>query len=93
MAENKTKPTSVSVDDFIVSIDNSCRRNDALTVLNIYIEVTGLSPVMLGPSIIGFGALHYVYDSGREGEMPAVAFSPRKANITFYVSGNVEKAE
>lgn len=85
MAENKTKPTSASVDDFIATIENPRRRTDALTALKMYQEVTGLPPVMWGPSIIGFGSLHYVYESGREGDMPAAAFSPRKANMTFYV--------
>ena len=85
MAENKTKPTLASVDDFIAKIENPRRRNDALTALKIYKEVTGLPPVMWGPSIIGFGSHRYVYDTGREGDMPAAAFSPRKAYLTFYV--------
>jgi hypothetical protein len=93
MAENKTKPTSASVDDFIAKIENSRRRTDALTALKIYKEVTGLPPVMWGPSIIGFGSLHYVYETGREGDMPAAGFSPRKANMTFYVGNKFEGAE
>jgi hypothetical protein len=39
---------------------------------------------MWGPSIIGFGSHHYVYDSGREGDMPLIAFSPRKAATVLY---------
>lgn len=93
MAENKTKPTSVSVDDFIAKIENSRRRNDALTALKIYKEITGLSPVMWGPTIIGFGSHHYVYETGREGDMPAAAFSPRKTYMTFYVDNKFEGAE
>lgn len=93
MAENKTKPTSVSVDDFIAAIENPRRRTDALTALNTYKEVTGLPPVMWGPSIIGFGSLHYVYETGREGDMPAAGFSPRKASMTFYVGDQFEGAE
>jgi hypothetical protein len=93
MAENKTKPTSASVDDFIAKIENSHRRTDALTALKIYKEVTGLPPVMYGPSIIGFGTHHYVYETGREGVMPAAAFSPRKAYMTFYVDHKFEGAE
>ncbi len=92
MAENKTKPTSASVDDFIAGIDNPRRRADALTSLKIYKEVTGLPPVMWGSSIIGFGSCLYVYDSGREVAAPAAGFSPRKANMTFYVDGNFEGA-
>ena len=93
MAENKTKPTSASVDDFIANIENPRRRTDALTTLKIYKEVTGLPPVMWGPSIIGFGTHHYVYDTGREGVVPAAAFSPRKAYMTFYVDNKFEGAE
>jgi hypothetical protein len=93
MAENKTKPTSASVDDFIAKIENSRRRTDARTALKIYKEVTGLPPVMWGPSIIGFGSHHYVYETGREGVVPAAAFSPRKAYMTFYVDNKFEGAE
>ena len=93
MAENKTKPTSASVDDFIASIENPRRRADALVSLAIYKEVTGLQPVMWGPSIIGFGSIHYAYETGREGDMPAAGFSPRKANMTFYVGDDFEGAE
>ena len=92
MAENKTKPTSASVDDFIAAIENPRRRADALVSLAIYKEVTGLQPVMWGPSIIGFGSSHYVYETGREGDMPAAGFSPRKANLTFYVGDDFEGA-
>lgn len=92
MAENKTKPTSASVDDFIAAIENPRRRADALVSLAIYQEVTGLQPVMWGPSIIGFGSIHYVYETGRAGDMPAAAFSPRKANLTFYAGDDFEGA-
>ena len=93
MAENKTKPTNVSVDDFIEKIENPRRRADALTALKFYKEITGLSPYMWGPSIIGFGSLHYVYETGREGDMPAAAYSPRKTYMTFYVGDKFEGAE
>lgn len=93
MAENKTKPTSASVDDFIANIENPRRRADALTALNIYKDVTGLPPVLWGPSIIGFGSLHYAYETGHEGDMPAAAYSPRKAYMTFYVGDEFEGAE
>ncbi len=92
MAENKTKPTAASVDDFIANIENPRRRTDALTALKLYKEVTGLPPVMWGPSIIGFGTSHYVYETGRAGDMPAAAFSPRKATMTFYVGDGFEGA-
>ena len=93
MSENKTKPTAVSVDEFIAQIENPRRQADALTALKMYQEITGLPAVMWGPSIIGFGSYHYVYETGREGDAPAAGFSPRKANMTFYVDHNFEGAE
>jgi len=40
---------------------------------------------MWGPAIIGFGSYHYKYESGREGDMMQIGFSPRKQNITLYI--------
>ena len=93
MAENKTKPTSASVDDFIAAIENPRRRAEALVSLAIYKEVTGLQPVMWGPSIIGFGTCHYKYDSGREGDMPVAGFSPRKPATVIYIATGARGSE
>lgn len=93
MAENKTKPTEASVDEFIAGLENDRRRADAEIALEIYKEVTGLAPVMWGPSIIGYGERQFKYDSGREGTILAAGFSPRKANMTFYIDDNFEGAE
>ena len=93
MAENKTKPTAATVDGFIAEVENARRRTDAKAALEIYKDVTGLPPVMWGPSIIGVGTRHYKYDSGREGTMPAAGFSPRKASLTFYVGEEFESAK
>ena len=48
---------------------------------------------MCGPSIVGFGAYHYTYESGRSGSACVVGFSPRKANLVVYVFGFPGKAE
>ena len=93
MAENKTRPTTASVDEFIANVENPRRRTDTMTALKMYQDITGLPPVMWGPAIIGFGSLHYVYATGREGDMPAAGFSPRKASMTFYVVGKFDGAE
>lgn len=82
---NKTQATSVEPREFIASVDTTeVRRTDAYTLLALIEEVTGASPYMWGPSIIGFGGYHYKYASGREGDAPAVAFSLRKANLVVY---------
>ena len=93
MAGNKTKPTDASVDEFIDQLTNKRRREDALTSLALYKEITGLPAVMWGSSIIGFGIKHYTVKSGREESMPTAGFSPRKANMTFYVGNSFEGAE
>ena len=85
MAENKTKPTKVSVASFINQLADQTKRSDAKALVKLMQEVTGEPPKMWGPSIIGFGTYHYKYDSGREGDMPLTGFSPRKPAIVIYI--------
>jgi hypothetical protein len=84
MAENKTKPTEVSVSKFIEAITDETKRADAKALVKLMQSASGEKPKMWGPSIIGFGSIHYKYESGREGDMPVIAFSPRKAASVLY---------
>ena len=84
MAENKTKPTRLSVAAFISAVSDPVRRADAKALVKLLEKVSGEKPQMWGPSIVGFGSYHYKYESGREGDMPIVGFSPRKAAIVLY---------
>jgi len=84
MAENKTKPTKLSVTAFINAITDPARRTDAKTLVKLMQSAAGEKPKLWGPSIVGFGSHHYRYESGREGDTPAVAFSPRKAVTVLY---------
>ena len=93
MSENKTVPTSASVKKFIDGVENQRRHADALVLLEMFGEVTGLEPKMWGPSIIGYGEYHYKYASGREGDFLAIGFSPRKASLSVYVGTKFEGAE
>ena len=86
MAEIKTRKNDDSVEDFIAGIDDDRKREDAKTLLGIMEKVTGDKPHMWGPSIIGFGDQHYKYESGREGDWFKIGFSPRKQNLTLYVT-------
>lgn len=90
MSDNKTQPTAVTPEAFIEQVANTRRREDAWTLLDIHRQVTGFEPVMWGPSIVGFDTYHYVYDSGREGDGPAAAFSPRAANMVLYLDFDAE---
>ena len=85
MAEAKTKPTIVNVDAFIAAVEKPVRREDATAVCEMMARVTGEPATMWGPSIIGFGSYHYKYDSGHEGDMARIGFSPRKANTVLYI--------
>jgi hypothetical protein len=84
MAGNKTKATNVSVAAFIDAITDQSRRADAKALVKLMQKAAGEKPKMWGASIIGFGSHHYTYDRGREGDMPVVAFSPRKAATVLY---------
>ena len=84
MAENKTKPTKVSVAAFIAAIPDATKRADAKALVKLMQSTAREKPQMWGPSIIGFGSYHYRYDSGREGDMPLIAFSPRNAATVLY---------
>ncbi len=82
-SDNKTKTTDRSVDAFLDGVD-AVKRDDSYRLIDIMQRITGLEPILWGTSIIGFGSQHYKYESGREGDMPLLAFSPRKANLTVY---------
>lgn len=85
MPETKTKPTQLSVADFIDAVENPVRRDDAKALCKMLERVTGEPPKMWGPSIIGFGSYHYRYDSGHAGDMCRLGFSPRKAELVLYI--------
>lgn len=93
MAEVKTKPTEVSVDEFLDAVKHPVRRADGEAVREMMERVTGEPAVMWGPSIVGYGAYHYRYASGHEGDMCRVGFSPRSANLVLYVGGFPEYEE
>ena len=84
MAQNKTVPTKSSVAGFIESIPDATRRADAKLLARLMKDVAGEDAKMWGPAIIGFGSYHYCYKSGREGDMPLIGFSPRKAATVLY---------
>jgi hypothetical protein len=84
MADNKTKPTELSVAAFIGAIEDPIKRADSKVLVKLMQDAAGEKPKMWGPSIIGFGSYHYRYDSGREGDMPLISFSPRKTATVLY---------
>ena len=88
----KMVPTGADVEAFLATVADERRRADARTLCELMATLTGEPAVLWGSSIIGFGAHHYRYASGREGDAPLAAFSPRKAQLVVYlVAGFTER--
>ena len=86
MAEAKTRRTTQPVSEFIGGLADEGRRKDCAALVKLMVKAAGVKGAMYGPSIVGFGTQTITYAGGRTGEWPLVAFSPRKADLTLYVS-------
>ena len=91
MANLKTKQTEDSVTAFLNKVEDEQKRRDCFAIIEMMQQATGLPPKMWGTSIIGFGSYHYKYESGHEGDMCLIGFSPRKQNIALYIPGGIHK--
>jgi hypothetical protein len=85
MAENKTKATGASVQDYIASRANDGQRADCKALMSILKTVTRQQPRMWGPSIVGYGSYRYTYESGRTGEMCLAGFAIRGRELVVYI--------
>ena len=93
MAENKTKATDASVEDYIASRANAEQRADCKALMSIFKTVTGQQPKMWGPSIVGYGAYRYTYESGRTGEMCVAGFAIRGRELVVYLLAEGKEQE
>lgn len=93
MAENKTQVTQQDPADFIAAIPDAGRRADCQAVADLMRKATGVEAEMWGTSIVGFGRYHYRYASGREGDFFWTGFSPRKQNLTLYITPGFDRYE
>jgi hypothetical protein len=91
VAENKTQENDSDVMQFINEIDDPTKRQDCVALVELMGEITNAEPRMWGVNIVGFGKQHYKYESGREGDWFIVGFSPRKQNLTLYLSYGFEQ--
>ncbi len=92
MAELKTQPTAVSVEDFIATVPDPAKRDDCRVLIDMMSRIVGAPAQMWGPSIIGFGRYTYVNTTKKPAHWPIAGFSPRKANLTIYVMTGFEDA-
>jgi len=92
LAVIKTKPTAASVEDFIKNVENEQKRKDSFVLLEMMKKATGEEPILWSSSIIGFGNKRYKSPtSGREVDWLRIGFSPRKANLSLYVSVGIKE--
>lgn len=92
MAELKTKVNDSSVAAFLDKVQDEQKRKDCYEIAAMMADLSKEPAKMWGTAIIGCGKYHYRYDSGHEGDMCLMGFSPRKANITIYISGGFDEA-
>lgn len=93
MAELKTKLNDESVTKFLNSVADEIKRKDSFAIVEMMQQTTGLPPKMWGTAIVGFGSYHYKYESGHEGDMCIIGFSPRKQNFALYVGASNENIQ
>ena len=86
MSEPKTQPTDASVEDFLAAAEPARRGEEGRILCALMQEVTGETPVMWGPSIVGFGRYANVTANGKSADWPRMGFSPRKAALTLYLA-------
>lgn len=86
MAENKTKPTDASVEDYIAARASEPQRLDCEELMALFGKLTRQPPRMWGPSIVGHGSYRYAYDSGRTGEAPLAGFAIRGRELVVYLA-------
>ncbi|HYE80130.1 MAG TPA: DUF1801 domain-containing protein [bacterium] len=92
MAQPKTQPTSQSVTEFLNAIPREQRRLDCFALVDLMRDVTGAEACMWGPAIVGFGTYTYEYASGQTGDWPLLGFSPRRQNLTVYLTPGFERS-
>ena len=85
MAENKTKPTNASVEDYIAARGSEEQRAEWGGLMTLLQKATKQPPRMWGPSIVGFGSFRYTYDSGRSGDAPLAGFAIRGRELVIYL--------
>jgi len=83
--ETKTRVTQADVTQFIEAVPHPVRKSDAWILVEMMRRVSGLEPRMWGPTIVGFGNHHYVYETGQSGDICQIGFSPRKASLSVYL--------
>ena len=90
LVEIKTRQTDSSVEAFLNTVADEQKRKDSFVLLKMMEKATKEKPKMWGASMIGFGKLKYTSPAtGREVEWFKIGFSPRKANLSLHLAGDM----
>jgi hypothetical protein len=83
----KTTESSASVEKFLNTISDAQKRADSFQIVKMMEKASGAKAKMWGGSIVGFGNKVYTSpNTGRQVDWFYVGFSPRKANLTLYLT-------
>jgi len=93
MPENKTQATAADAATYLNAIADAARRTDCQALTELMRRATGEPPVMWGTAIVGFGLHRYPLAGGKTGEICAVGFSSRTADIVLYGLTGTDAAE
>jgi hypothetical protein len=92
LVEIQTRQNKGSVEAFINSVTEEQKRKDSFTLVEMMRNATGEEPRMWGSSLIGFGKYRYKSPAtGREVDWLKIGFSPRKANLSLYLTMDIKK--
>lgn len=82
-SDRVTQPTGGDVADYLRTVPDAARREDAEAVARLLREVTGVEPELWG-TMIGFGRVRYTAADRKVRETLAVGLAPRKAELALY---------
>jgi hypothetical protein len=92
LVEIKTKPTAVSVEDFINNVKDEQMRKDSFVLLEMMKKASGEEPVLWSNSLIGFGNVRYKSpNTGREVDWLKIGFAPRKEKLSLHLMMDINK--
>jgi len=92
LADNKIKPTTASVENFLNSIESEQKRKDSFVLLEMMKKASKEEPVLWNNSFVGFGMRRHKSPlTGREADWMRIGFAPRKANLSLYFGSNIDE--
>lgn len=83
--ELKTRRHEWGVEEFLNTIENPKKWQEAKILEKIFREVSGAASTMWGENIIWYGEYSYKDSKWKDHEWFQVGFSPRKAGFSFYI--------